>query len=442
MLILAWRSVRQRPGQFTATLLAAWLGAVIIMLFNSLHDTAASAGVDAASAESLHLTGGVVGGYGTLLVFLAIASTLTVTVRQRGEELSLLRHIGATPGQIRTMVIGEASLIGLAGTLLAVWPAILGGRLLLDRFQETGQVADGVDHTFGPIVAGAGSAVMLLACTGAAAVAVRRAGRAPGRRPRQRGRLAAGALSLAAGIAGVGATFGMQATDSALMAAPAYGSILLAAGLAVFSPYLLRALLRPMGPVLIRVFGGGGHLAVLNTRERAAELSAVLMPLVLFTGLATATLYLQAVESDAIRAAGIRRSVEDTNLETLNFTVVGIIAGFACLMLINSLYSATTYRRREFGQQRLAGATPAQVLSMVGCETVLVTVTGVVFGTLAGAAGVVAFAAVRTDDPDPGQGPWIWLGVVALCTAATATTTLVTARRVSGVPAVHAVAAA
>lgn len=40
MLMLAVRSVRQRPGQFASTLLAAFLGAAVIMTFNSLHDTA------------------------------------------------------------------------------------------------------------------------------------------------------------------------------------------------------------------------------------------------------------------------------------------------------------------------------------------------------------------------------------------------------------------
>ncbi|GGQ76043.1 FtsX-like permease family protein [Couchioplanes azureus] len=443
MLSLALSSVRHRPGRFAATLLAAFLGAAIIMLFNSLHDTAVGAGVDPASAESLHLTGGVVGGYGTLLVFFAIASTLTVNVRQRGEEMGLLRRAGATPGQIRLMVVAEAAIVGVVGSALAVWPAMLAGRALVDRFQETGQVAGGVAHAFGPLAYGVGCGVTLLSSVGAASLAVRRAARAAaGMRRRGRAELAGGALALLAGAGGISATFALKATDSALMAAPAYGAVLLAVGFGVFSPYLLRVVIGPSERLLSRVFGAGGHLAVLNTRQRTARLSEVLMPLVVFTGLATVTLYLQAVESDAIRAAGLTRSVEDKNLETLNFTVVGIIAGFACLMLINSLVAATCYRRREFGQQRLAGATPGQVLAMVGCEGLLMTVTGVLFGTLAGVAGIVAFSAVRTGSVRPGQGPGIWLGIVALAAAATLLTGLGTASRQVRVPAVDAVATA
>jgi putative ABC transport system permease protein len=84
--------------------------------------------------------------------------------------------------------------------------------------------------------------------------------------------------------------------------------------------------------------------------------------------MASATLTMQAVESDAIRASGVPKSVDAKNLETLNLTVVGIIVVFCCVMLNNSLYAATTCRGREFGQQRPAGATPGQVLGVVGTE--------------------------------------------------------------------------
>jgi putative ABC transport system permease protein len=168
-------------------------------------------------------------------------------------------------------------------------------------------------------------------------------------------------------------------------------------------------------------------------------MSGVLMPLILFTCMASATLTMQAVESDAIRASGVPKSVDAKNLETLNLTVVGVIVVFCCVMLINSLYAATTYRGREFGQQRLVGATPGQVLGVVGAEGLILTVTGVFLGTVAGLAGVLAFSAVRTGSPWPGQGPGIWLAVVAVATAVTLGTVLFTARRTLRTPAVAAV---
>ncbi|MDQ0951714.1 putative ABC transport system permease protein [Streptomyces phaeochromogenes] len=432
MFALAMRSIRQRPGRFAATLLSAFLGAAIIMTFNSMHDTAGAKGVDSTSAESLSTAAGVVGGYGTLLVFFAVASTLTVNVRQRSAEIELLRCSGATPAQIKRMVVGESVAVALVGALLAIGPAMLGGRLLLDLFQDSGQVAESVDYSFGAIALLSGIDITVLAAAGAAFLAVRRATRKTG--PRGRGRTFFVRAALVLGGLSVCSTFAFSSTDAALMAPAAYGSILLAVGFALLSPKLLRALLDRLP-----LTGPSGYLAVRTMRERAAQLSGVLMPLILFTGMATATLYMQAVENDAIDAAGVPKSIDAKNLETLNLVVVGIIVVFSCIMLINSLYAATTYRRREFGQQRLAGATPGQVLGMVGIESLVLTVTGVFFGTAAGLAGIIPFTMVRTDSVLPDEGLGIWFGIVAVAGAAVLVTSLTTARRALRTPAVGAV---
>ncbi|MFF3817979.1 FtsX-like permease family protein [Streptomyces bluensis] len=434
MVVLAMRSIRQRPGRFMATLLSAFLGAAIIMAFHSLHDTAGQRGVDSVSAETLS-TAAVVGGYGTLLVFFAVASTLTVNVRQRAAEMELLRCSGATPAQIRRMVVGEAVAVALIGALLAIGPATLGGRLLLKMFQDSGQVAASVSYSFGPVALMTGIDITLLAAAGAAFLAVRRATRR--RTPRDGARTLLAYAALVLGALGVCSTFTLSATDAALMAPPAYGAVLLSVGFALLTPRLLSGVL---GRLPLR--GASGWVAVRTLRERASQLSGVLMPLILFTGMATATLYMQAVENDVIAASGVPKSVDAKNLETLNLTVVGIIVVFACIMLINSLYAATTYRRREFGQQRLAGATPGQVLGAVGVEGLVLTATGVFFGTVAGLAGIVPFTIVRTDTVWPERGPGVWLGIVAVAAVATLGTTLGTARRTLTTPAVEAVAPA
>lgn len=443
MLTLALSSVRRRPGRFVSTLLAAFLGAAIVMAFSSLHDTAGADGVDDVSAETLGITAGVVGGYGSLLVFFAVASTLTVTVRQRAGELELLRSAGATPAQLTRMVVGEAAVVGLVGAAAAVGPAALGGRLLVERFRDSGQVAGDVGHVFGPIGLMSGMGVTLLASVGAAFLAVRRGrGRSAGARaPRGRVRTVAGVVALVAGAAGVCTTFALDATEPALMAPAAYGSILLALGLASFSPVLLRALPARLQPLPGALGGAAGELAAHNLRQRAAQASGVLMPLILFTGMATATLYMQAAESDARAASGLVKSVDDKNLETVNLVVVGVIVAFCCVMLVNSLYAATSYRGREFAQQRLCGATPGQVLRTVGAEGLVLLVTGVFLGTAAGLAGLVPYCLVRADRALPQAGPGIWLGVVAVAAVATLVTGLGTAGRMLRTPAVRAVGA-
>ncbi|MFF3346230.1 FtsX-like permease family protein [Streptomyces sp. NPDC002779] len=433
MFLLAMRSIRQRPGRFLATLLAAFLGAAIIMTFNSLHDTAARDGIDATSAETLTTAASVVGGYGSLLVFFAVASTLTVNVRQRTAELELLRCSGATPGQLRRMVVGEAVAVALVGAVPAVGAAMLGGRALLAVFQESGQVAGSVGHVFGPVVLVTGVGITLLASAGAAFLAVRRATRGS-RRP-GRGRTYLGYAALAAGALSASATFAFSATDEALMAPAVYGAILLSVGFALRAPRLLGGVLDRLAPR-----GASGWLAVRNLRRRVADLAGTLMSLILFTAVSTATLTAQAVESDALAASGAVKSVDAKNLETLNYTVVGIIVVFVCVMLVNSLYAATTYRVREFGQQRLAGATPGQVLGMVGAEGLILTLTGVVCGTLAALAGIIPFTLVRSDRLLPTEFYGVAAAVIAVAAATTLGTSLVTTRRVLRTPAVAAVA--
>ncbi|MET9760804.1 FtsX-like permease family protein [Streptomyces sp. NPDC006372] len=435
MFVLAMRSIRQRPGRFLATLLSAFLGAAIIMTFNSMHDTAGRAGVDSVSRETLSTSAGVVGGYGTLLVFFAIASTLTVNVRQRAAEMELLRCSGATPAQIKRMVVGEAVAVGLVAAALAIGPAVLGGRALLEVFQDSGQVARSVDHSFGPVALSSGVGVTLFAATGAAFLAVRRA--TGGGRRRGRARTVLAYAALATGAASATSTFVLSATDEALMAPPVYGAILLSVGCALKAPRLLAGVLDRLP-----FTGASGWLAVRNLRERAGQLAGILMSLILFTAVATATLTMQAVESDAVEASGAVKSVYAKNLETLNFTVVGIIVVFVCVMLVNSLYAATSYRVREFGQQRLAGATPGQVLAVVGAEGLVLAVTGVSFGTLAALAGIVPFTMVRTDAVLPDQAFGVWLAIVGIAAAVTLGTGLATARRVLRTPAVRAVASA
>ncbi|WP_327592235.1 FtsX-like permease family protein [Streptomyces chartreusis] len=435
MFMLSLRSIRHRPGRFLATLLSAFLGAVIIMTFNSMHDTAAQDGVDPTSAETLSTAAGVVGGYGTLLVFFAVASTLTVNVRQRAAELELLRCSGATPAQLKRMVVGEAVVVALVGAALAIGPAMLGGRALLDLFQDSGQVAGSVPHDFGPIALISGIDITLLASAGAAFLAVRRATRGQEKRGGARKFLACAALL--AGAASVTSTFAFSESDAALMAPPAYGAILLSVGFALLAPRLLEGVLNRLP-----LSGASGWLAVRNLRERAGHLAGILMSLILFTAVATATLTMQAVESDTVEALGITKSIDDKTLETLNFTVVGIIVVFVCVMLVNSLYAATSYRSREFGQQRLAGATPGQVLGTVGVEGLVLTVTGVVFGALAALAGIIPFTVVRSDEVLPGEVYGIGLAVVAVAAAVTLGTGLVTARRMLRTPAVGAVAVA
>ena len=54
----------------------------------------------------------------TFTIVLVSATTLSMSIRERTREVGVLKMLGFTPGQILGLVIGEASVIGLAGGVL------------------------------------------------------------------------------------------------------------------------------------------------------------------------------------------------------------------------------------------------------------------------------------------------------------------------------------
>lgn len=450
MLWLAKSSLRHRSSAFAASFIALFLGATMVMTFGSMLDTGTAEGVDPTSSETLTTMAGVVGGWSLLLVIFAVASTLTLGMRQRATEVALLKSVGATPGQLRRMILGETFVVALAGVAAAVPVAMLAGRQLLTLLKDTDQVAASVPYTFGPIAVGQGFGIILLSALGAALITARRVTKmkvteslleaATPTKKLGKGRIIFGLIFMAVGLNGgvLTATI-MHGKGSDAMQTAGSASIFFAIGLALFSPTLVRW----VGGLIaapLQAFGAAGYLTLNNIRERGAQLGSALMPIILFTGIATGTLYMQEIDNDAAALAGLVKTNEQRNIETLNFVVIGMIALFACIMLINTLIASTTHRSREFGQQRLTGATPGQVTTMVTLESLVLAVTGVVFGTIASLATILPYSYARTDSWIPeGINPATYAGVIAVAFSVTLITSLATTRRTLTTPAITAV---
>ncbi|WP_433056489.1 FtsX-like permease family protein [Dactylosporangium sp. CS-033363] len=80
---------------------------------------------------------------GTFVAIFVVASTCAFAVSQRRRELALLRAVGATPGQVRRMLLGEALLVALAagvpGALLgAALAPLLAGPFIATGLEPTG----------------------------------------------------------------------------------------------------------------------------------------------------------------------------------------------------------------------------------------------------------------------------------------------------------------
>ena len=430
---LALSGLRHRTGAFVATFLSAALGAAILMTFTSMIDTAAAPGVDATSAESLTTTASVAGGWCLLIVVFAVSSTMTLSVRQRAPEMTVLRRAGATGAQLRRMIVGEAVLIALAAAVLAVPLGLVLGRVLLGLLQDTGQVARSIGYVFGPVALGAGFGVTVLGAAAGALLAARRHARAaPGRR-----RIVAASLFLLAGLScGVVTATVMKGKGMDAMQTAGQATIWFAIGTALLSPWLLRLAATVLAAPLRLLGGAAGELAAVNVRQRAAEMSGAVMPVILFTGVTTATVTMQAIDDDA--SAGQARDEVARSVQTLNYVVVGMIALFVAIMLVNTLLAATGHRRAEFARQRLAGATPGQVLGTVVAEAALLTVTGVVAGTVASLVTILSFGIARIDDAFPPVSAAAYTGIVAVTVVLTFATVVGAARRAVAVRAVEA----
>jgi putative ABC transport system permease protein len=419
MITVALRNLRHRPGGFLATFLSAFLGAALLMAFGSLLDTGPS-------DDDLVTVAGVGGGWCLIIVAFAVTSTLSLTLRERGPQLALLRRAGATESQLRRMVIGESAVVALIAAVAAS-PAGYGlGRLLFALLRDTGQADPGLSYAFGPIAAGAGVGVTVLGAIVAATFAARPA-RVRAGRPKLRYAAAALFLAAAAGCATVTATV-MSGKGIDAMQTAGQAGIWASIGLALLAPELLHLVRRMLGVLVGR--SAAGELALLG----APRLAGVVRPIILFTGIATATVYMQGIENRA--SAGQIQPEYAQSIRTLNYVIVGMITLFVAVMLVNSLIAATLQRRREFAQQRLAGSTRGQVLAMVALEGILVTVTGVLAGSVAALVTILPFQSARAGGWLPETTPLLYAVIVATAVALIGTALLGAARRTVRGPAV------
>lgn len=449
MLGLAFASLRFRLGGFTATAINVFFGAVVLMSFASLLDTAGGDGVSPADASSLTTIAGAVGGWGLVIVGFGIASTMTLSVRQRQAELALLKAAGATPAQVGRMLVGEGMTVSVVAAVVGIVPAWLIGRAVLGALVATDQIVADVAYRFGPLALSAGLSMTLLATIGATAVTARRAGRVSAREALSQGgtegrsigrtRIIAGGLLLVVGVscAGVTATV-LEDEGFVTLSVAGQACIASAMGLALLSPLVLRGLLVPVDLVTRRFSGAAGYLATSVIRERTTQIAAIAMPVIVVTGLAVGTLYIQKIQTAANAEDGITVSADDKGVETLNFIIVGMIALFAAVVLVNNCVASLLARQQEFGVARKIAATPGQLLRAVTFETVFAVVSGLALGTISAAIGIAGFVYGRTGSlsPDLDAVPYLMIIVAVVVLAIGAS--LLAARRALAVPMIDA----
>jgi putative ABC transport system permease protein len=131
MLLLAWNTFRDRWQVFAGAILTVCLGVALVQSSLLALVAAAAAPIPAGLTPeaALALQGAYDGAMTLLSMVLAlaafvavfiVASTFGFTVAQRRRELALLRLTGASRGQVRSLLVGEAVLLGLVGSALGI----------------------------------------------------------------------------------------------------------------------------------------------------------------------------------------------------------------------------------------------------------------------------------------------------------------------------------
>ncbi|MFD0551323.1 FtsX-like permease family protein [Streptomyces rectiviolaceus] len=278
-------------------------------------------GRDAEALVAVNSFLGTAGGVSAFVSVFVTASTFTFVVALRRREFGLLRMAGATPGQVRRMLLAEALAVGVAasgvGCLLGAWGAPVLARTLVDA--EIAPEWFGIGGATWPYHLAFWVGV-LVAYSGAW-TASRRAGRVgpvealrdasfdTGVMPWSR-RIVGGVL-LAAGVGMLGWT--LWTDPSALMKRKTYTTqpMILITALAALTPVLVRPVLRA-----VRLPGAVGLLVRENSAASVRRTAAVAAPVLVTVALAGSLL-------GSAETAGEARAVEARERTGAELVVTG-----------------------------------------------------------------------------------------------------------------------
>ncbi len=241
-------------------------------------------------------------GFALVALFVAaflIENTFRIVVGQRLRELALWRAVGASSGQVRRMILGESSLIGVVSTALGLLGGVGVARVLTAVFNAGGAGFPQAGTVVAPrtvvVAVLVGVGVTLGATLGPARTAARVppvAAMRPEPAPSRRGsptRDVVGAVLVAAGLAvyctGV---FARPGEITSVVALVAGGGALVLLGVTLLAAGVATPVARLLGHPVRRVLRMPGRLAQGNAarapRRTAATASALMIGIALVAG--------------------------------------------------------------------------------------------------------------------------------------------------------------
>lgn len=287
------------------------------------------------------------GGLSTFVAVFLVASTFAFSVLQRRRELGLLRTIGATPGQLRRMLSGEALIVGVLAAGAGVGLGALGAPVLGGLLVDAGFEPRSFEVGFGALPLAGAFAVGVLVAQAGVWVAARRAAtvrplealRAADveRRPMTRSRWVVGVLALAAGAALGVATAGADA-----LSLPTYAggsAMALVLGLSLLAPVLVPPVARlAMAPFTRGALGLLVRQNAVTSARRTAATAAPVLLTVAFAVLVTGMVQTGAQAYSVRRAASVPASAALVPDGTPGLTDAAVRAAGGVAVLPTTVY--------------------------------------------------------------------------------------------------------
>ena len=284
-------AVIARPGVELARLratLAHDIGAGVVVLDRAHAAQADPGSVVAADRSDLTSSLGVMGAAAAVVALFVISSTFAFAVAHRRRETAAMRALGATPGQVRRLVVGEALLVGLVGGVVGMVAGVPLAGWIAKLLVQHGAAAKG----FAPYVTVAALLIALLAgllvCVVAVMAAAWRASRVPPAEALREQRTGYQRLGVARGLAGVACIAGgvamlevFHGTSALVFAFPT--AMWFLCGVALLQPLVLGGPAALLARPLRLMHGAQGLLASTAMSASRARAGAIAMPIVLIT---------------------------------------------------------------------------------------------------------------------------------------------------------------
>ncbi|KJQ52721.1 FtsX-like permease family protein [Microbacterium sp. SA39] len=299
-------AIRAHRSSFVGSFLIVLFAAALLSANGVLMETGIR--VD---APLLVTVAGSFAGTAILVVVLVDASTFSSALRQRSAEFALLRAVGATPAQVRSMVNAEVVLVFAVAAPLGAIPGLFAASLLMPVLVSGGIVPAGTALTLSPLPLVGALLLLFPTALLAARLAARRitrvsataAVRGSGAESSQLSlarRITAASLFLA-GIVIAGTPFFVPGTLGS--ATGATSAFLLISAAALAGPALIGGIARRAARATRSSSNAPGMLALVNTRGFSRRLTTAIIPLALFLSLGTVQ---TGVNGSLVDAAGMQ----------------------------------------------------------------------------------------------------------------------------------------